>query len=141
MDWPSSDTGRMVQLRAGSNGWTCLPDMPATPGPDPMCYDAQWGKWAEGWMSHRPPNITAVGVAYMLAGGVDASNTDPYATRPDSGQAWIMSGPHLMVLSPGPHAYDAISGEVSNNAPYVMFKGTPYAMLMVPVGGMAAHQM
>src|SRR5205085_8905053 len=33
-------TGGMKQLRAGKNGWTCMPDAPDTPGPDPMCFDA-----------------------------------------------------------------------------------------------------
>lgn len=32
--------GKMRTLREGSNGFTCMPDNPATPGPDPMCMDA-----------------------------------------------------------------------------------------------------
>ena len=30
----------MRTLRKGSNGFTCMPDNPVTPGPDPMCMDA-----------------------------------------------------------------------------------------------------
>src|SRR5690349_3902024 len=30
----------MKTLRQGSNGWTCMPDNPETPGHDPMCMDA-----------------------------------------------------------------------------------------------------
>src|SRR4029453_12932294 len=29
--------GTMETLRAGSNGWTCMPNNPETPGSDPMC--------------------------------------------------------------------------------------------------------
>jgi hypothetical protein len=134
MDYPASPTAQMTQLRAGTNGWLCVPDMPMTPGPDPLCGDAQWQTWLTAWMAHRTPNLTAIGVAYMLAGGSDGSNTNPYAEHPDSGQAWITSGPHLMVLSPNPHAYDAMPNTPNNSTPYVMFKGTPFAHLMVPVG-------
>src|SRR5437762_8462190 len=31
--------GTMRTLRQGSNGFTCMPDNPETPGPDSMCMD------------------------------------------------------------------------------------------------------
>ena len=40
----------------------------------------------------------AVGLMYMLEGGTDASNTDPYATTPTAGGDWVKTGPHLMVV-------------------------------------------
>ena len=55
-------------------------DSPATPGPDPMCMDANAAKWAMAWIGKQPPPANTVGVMYMLEGGTDASNTDPYAT-------------------------------------------------------------
>ena len=39
--------GAMKTVRQGSNGWTCMPDSPATPGPDPMCFDTNAAKWVE----------------------------------------------------------------------------------------------
>ena len=39
-----------------------------------------------------------VGLMYMLAGGTDASNTDPYATKPTKDNHWIKTGPHVMVV-------------------------------------------
>src|SRR5689334_10649239 len=30
--------GAMTVLRKRTNGWTCMPDAPDTPGPDPMCF-------------------------------------------------------------------------------------------------------
>ena len=47
--------GSMRTVRAGSNGFTCMADNPATPGPDPMCMDAAAWAWAGAWMSHKPP--------------------------------------------------------------------------------------
>ena len=126
--------GAMTTLRKGTNGWTCMPDAPATPGPDPMCFDANAGKWAEAWIGHKMPPAGAVGVMYMLEGGTDASNTDPYATKPTSSNAWISTGPHIMVVG----SKEILSGYPSGatpdtSAPYVMWAGTPYAHLMVPV--------
>src|ERR1041385_6185907 len=42
MDWPATQGGPMTTLRAGTNGWTCLPDFPGTQGDDPMCVDDVW---------------------------------------------------------------------------------------------------
>ena len=70
-----------------------MPDAPDTPGPDPMCFDANAGKWVNAWVHHQPPPAGAVGLMYMLEGGTDASNTDPYATKPTAENNWITTGP------------------------------------------------
>lgn len=36
LDWSFNE------LRAGSNGWTCLPDNADTPGTDPWCITDAW---------------------------------------------------------------------------------------------------
>ena len=127
--------GSMKTLREGSNGWTCMPDNPVTPGPDPMCMDANAGQWAMAWIGKKTPPANTVGMVYMLAGGTDASNTDPYAQAPTEGNNWIETGPHLMVVG----SQDVLKGHPSGptpdtKAPYVMWAGTPYAHLMIPVG-------
>lgn len=127
--------GSMKTLREGRNGWTCMPDNPATPGPDPMCMDANAGEWAMAWIGKKDPPADTVGVIYMLAGGTDASNTDPYAQQPTEDNAWIETGPHLMVVG----SQEVLKGHPSGanpdtRAPYVMWAGTPYAHLMIPVG-------
>lgn len=127
--------GSMKTLREGKNGWTCMPDNPATPGPDPMCMDANAMQWAMAWIGKKTPPANTVGVMYMLAGGTDASNTDPYATAPTEGNNWVETGPHLMVVG----SADVLKGHPSGakpdtNIPYVMWAGTPYAHLMIPVG-------
>ncbi|MBV1692372.1 hypothetical protein KRR38_33170 [Novosphingobium sp. G106] len=130
----ANDDGTMKTLRAGSNGFTCMPDSPATPGPDPMCMDANAMKWAEAWVGHKPPPTDAPGVMYMLAGGTDASNTDPYAKAPTAGGDWIKTGPHLMVVGSAKALANYPSGpKPDTHAPYVMWAGTPYAHLMIPV--------
>ena len=125
----------MKVLREGKNGWTCMPDTMTTPGPDPMCMDANAAKWVMAWMGHKPPPADAVGMMYMLEGGTDASNTDPYATAPTADNDWVKTGPHVMVVG----SADVLKGYPSGakpdtKVPYVMWAGTPYAHLMVPVG-------
>jgi hypothetical protein len=127
--------GSMKTLREGKNGWTCMPDAPTTPGPDPMCMDANAAKWAAAWMGHKPPPANTVGLMYMLEGGTDASNTDPYATAPTADNDWVKTGPHIMVVGSQDLLKAYPSGrKPQTNSPYVMWAGTPYAHLMVPVG-------
>ena len=127
--------GTMKTLREGKNGWTCMPDNPATPGPDPMCGDANAMKWAEAWVGKKPPPANTVGFMYMLAGGTDASNTDPYAQAPTEGNAWIETGPHVMVVGSKEILTGYPSGaKPDTKVPYVMWAGTPYAHMMIPVG-------
>ncbi|WP_181707320.1 hypothetical protein [Chthonobacter rhizosphaerae] len=126
--------GTMRTVREGTNGWWCMPDSPATPGPDPMCGDANAMEWAMAWISKTPPPEDKVGFMYMLEGGTDASNTDPYATKPTEENSWITTGPHVMVVNAGKlmSGYpDAAAPDTS--VPYVMWPGTPYAHLMIPV--------
>jgi hypothetical protein len=126
--------GAMKQVRAGKNGWTCMPDSPATPGPDPMCFDANAGKWVDAWVHHKPPADGTPGVMYMLEGGTDASNTDPYATKPTAENDWVKTGPHIMLVGSKAMLGGYPSGaKPDTSAPYVMWSGTPYAHLMVPV--------
>lgn len=127
--------GKMRTLRKGSNGFTCMPDSPATPGPDPMCMDANALAWANAWMAHQPPLAGKLGVMYMLQGGTDASNTDPYATKPEAGNHWIKTGPHFMIVGADQSFYDMYpkSADPDTSAPYVMWADTPYQHLMAPI--------
>jgi hypothetical protein len=130
----ASADGTMTELRKGTNGWTCMPDSPTTPGPDPMCFDANAGKWVDAWVHHKPPPQGAVGVMYMLEGGTDASNTDPYAKKPTAENDWVKTGPHIMIVGSKAMLAAYPSGaKPDTSAPYVMWAGTPYAHLMVPV--------
>lgn len=127
--------GKMRTLREGKNGFTCMPDNPETPGPDPMCMDKNALEWAMAWMSHKPPPVGKVGLMYMLEGGTDASNTDPYATKPTANNHWIKTGAHVMVVGADASFYDAYpkSADPDTSQPYVMWAGTPYQHLMAPI--------
>lgn len=127
--------GTMRTIRKGTNGWTCMPDNPTTPGPDPMCLDQNAMQWAGAWMGHKEPPQGKVGFMYMLAGGTDASNTDPYATGPTANNHWIKTGPHVMVVGADASFYDSYpkGPDPDTKMPYIMWAGTPYQHLMAPV--------
>ncbi|MEQ7874340.1 hypothetical protein ABDK56_10095 [Sphingomonas sp. ASV193] len=127
--------GSMRTLKQGSNGWTCMPDDPKTPAPDPMCLDENGMAWAQAWMTHAVPPAGKVGLAYMLAGAADASNTDPFADKPATGQSWVITGPHIMILNAAVASSSGYPGgaKPDTTRPYVMFGGTPYAHIMLPV--------
>ena len=126
--------GKMRTLRQGDNGFTCIPDNPGTPGPDPMCADKGAMGWMQAYHGHTTPPTGQVGLVYMLEGGTDASNTDPYAAGPKNNH-WIKTGPHVMVVGADTAFYGAYPHEADpdTGAPYVMWSGTPYQHLMAPV--------
>ena len=132
MDMGAAPGAPMVELRKGVNGWTCLPDVPDTPGNDPMCMDKAAMQWADAWMSKKTPTLTGMGIGYMLQGGSTADNDDPFAKTPKAGKNWLMEPPHLMVfgtkIPPGAYPTTAVM-----TGPWVMWAGTPYEHLMVPV--------
>ncbi len=129
MDWENNT------LREGTNGWTCLPTPPNfPPESSPMCLDEPWLKWADAWANKKEFEIDKVGISYMLAGDSGASNIDPFATEETPDNEWVVGGPHLMILVPDPAMLEGISTDSKSGGPYVMWKGTPYAHIMVPVG-------
>lgn len=129
------DKGGMRTLREGSNGFTCMPDEPSTPGPDPMCVDKASMEFLHALMTRAAPPAGHVGMMYMLKGGTDASNTDPYSKKPSAADHWIKTGPHLMIAGADAAFYDAYpkDADPDTSKPYVMWAGTPYQHLMVPV--------
>ena len=127
MDWEHN------VLREGSNEWTCMPSPPGFRD-TPMCLDETWMKWAQAWMTKSELKIDRVGTAYMMAGDAGASNTDPFATAPTADNEWVVSGPHLMVIVPDTAELDALPTDPENGGPWVMWKGTPYAHIMMPIG-------
>jgi len=129
-----SPDGRFQVVRQGSNNFTCMPDNPQTPGPDPMCGDANAMEWIQAWASRKEPPEDKIGFIFMLAGGTDASNTDPYAEKPEANNNWIETGPHVMIVGArkllSQYPRDA---RPDTTQPYVMWPGTPYEHLMIPV--------
>jgi hypothetical protein len=95
--------------------------------------DGAWMQWADAWSNKKDFTADKLGISYMLAGDEGASNIDPFAEGPTDENEWIVEGPHLMIIAP-PALLEGFPTDPDNGGPYVMWKGTPYAHLMVPVG-------
>ena len=127
--------GKMRTLREGSNNFTCMADNPQSPGDDPMCLDENGMEWAHAWMTKTEPPEGKVGFGYMLQGGSDASNEEPHATEPAAGEEWVDTGAHVMIFNVGAmvQGYPSQKQNPDTSQPYVMWGGTPYEHLMIPV--------
>ncbi|HEX8789634.1 MAG TPA: hypothetical protein VF765_01695 [Polyangiaceae bacterium] len=131
-DWPLPN-GRV--LRQGTNGWTCLPDLPGRPQHDPMCLDETSLKWMTAVMSHQAPHADRVGLSYMLLGEARADPDDITATKPPPGKNWSYTGPHVMVVLPD-SSRDALSGvnrDITKDEPYVTAVQAPSPLWIIPV--------
>jgi hypothetical protein len=134
--WPTEEGGDFRVLREGSNGWTCIASTPGAAAvglQDPTCADETWLEFERAFLAGRDPAIDRLGIAYMLSGDAGLSNTDPFATGPTDDNEWHVSGPHVMVLVPDAAMLDGFPTDPHSGGPYVMFAGTPYAHIMVPV--------
>jgi hypothetical protein len=120
-------------LREGTNGWVCMPDMPDVPNETPMCLDAAWRELIDAWQNRRAPQYTGIGIGYMLQADMPVSNTDPFATAPTADNQWIDKGPPHIMIAVSDHAMLAgLPTDPETGAAWVMWKGTPYAHIMIP---------
>jgi hypothetical protein len=132
-NWPDEPGGELIELRPGSNGWTCLPDRPETPTNDPLCLNEEMLAWRKAIIDKTAPEPSGVGIAYMLQGGSSASTIDPFLLEPPAGEDWGSGPAHVMILTPGGEEDLAAFGTTPGPAPWVMNSGTPYAHLMVAI--------
>ncbi len=124
------ENGSMQTLKKGTNDFTCMEANGV-----PMCMDPNAMEWAHAWQSHAPAPPDKVGFIYMLAGDTGASNTDPYAKGPQQGNHWVQTGTHVMVVGPAAKTMVGYprTADPDPTKPYVMWPGTPYEHLMIPV--------
>jgi hypothetical protein len=136
-------------IREGSNGWTCTATkpMPENGFETPhhafaLCADDEGFKWAAAYMGGTKPEMKRDAYIWMLHGDTGEDNSMPggdknMAMKHDH---WIESGPHLMLMPKDPATIAAFSTDFTVGAPYQMFKGSPYAHLMIPFEGYYSYQ-
>ena len=119
-------------IRKGTNGWTCLPDIPANGGNDPWCIDQSWANLLDALANNKKPSYDKIGIGYMLAGDAPISNITPTGKKADGD--WVEGlKAHLMILVPDHKMFDNISTDPNNGGPWIMWPNTPYAHIMVPI--------
>lgn len=134
MDWPASDTAEPERLALGTGGWICWPDDPATPPLDPVCMDDVMTQWHRALRLRQAPIVESMGIGYRLRGGAAVNDRDPMRWLPDS-SGWITEPPHLMIVVPDPvRAFRNLATDRTDAGPWVKWRGTRYAHLIVPAG-------
>ena len=151
-------------LREGTNGWTAMAGNPrGMSDPEngwkdpheamPMVADAQAMKWAMAYMDGTKPQLDHDGWMYMLHGDMGEDNSVGMRMSVDSdgeidiktketaaeGQ-WIVSGPHLMLMPKDPSSLRGLTNDFNSGGPYIMFGGTGYDHVMIPVEGYYDYQ-
>ena len=131
-------------LRKGTNGWRCEPFMPMPEGgfkssheTAAACSDKNAVAWANAYKANKTPDLEADGWIWMLHGDLGVDNFTPYTDgQKNAGHKhFIESGAHMMLMPKDPKSLDGQSTDYTNGGPYVMFKGTPYVHLMIPLEG------
>jgi hypothetical protein len=120
--------GRMVVLREGNNGFTCMPGNVKVVGEPPMCVDAASLQWFADAKAHKPkPTNTVPGITYMLAGASQRSDSDPT----DTTSMPIDVGPHWMIMWPFDPKTTGLPTTHKPTGAYIMWAGSPYAHLHI----------
>ena len=116
--------GKMVVLREGNNGFTCMPGNLNVVGEPPMCVDAASMQWFDDAKAHKPkPTNTVPGITYMLAGATQRSDSDPH----DTTSMPIEVGPHWMIMWPFDPKTTGLPTTHKPTGAYIMWAGSPYA--------------
>ena len=123
---PQAD-GSSKTLQTGSNGYTCFISDDGVP----ECDDQNATEWRKALGAKQaPPN--KIGFIFMLAGDAGTSNHD--SSQRSTHQHWVQTGPHVMIVgSPEALAGYPATANPDTSKPYVMWPGTPYAHLMIPI--------
>ena len=151
-------------LREGTNGWTAMPGNPrGMSNPEngwkdpheamPMVTDAQGMKWAMAYMAGTKPELDHDGWMYMLHGDMGEDNSvgmrmsvnndgkiDIKTKETAAEGQWIVSGPHIMLMPKDPSSLSGLTTDFNSGGPYIMFEGTGYDHVMIPVEGYYKYQ-
>ena len=134
-------------LREGTNGWTCSPGRPMPKGgykdaqdTNASCADIEGFKWVEAYVNGTTPDMKRDAYIWMLHGDVGEDNrrSSLYGGSKDDAiemNHFIESGPHLMLMPKDPKTIENFTTDFTTGEPYQMFKGSPYAHLMIPFEG------
>jgi hypothetical protein len=126
------EKGQLVEVKAGTNGFTCIPTVNNGPEPDPMCMDAAVGQWVADLMNKAPkPTNTVPGISYMGRGGHHWEKDGKILMEEEPGAVSVKEPPHWMMMWPFDAKTAGLPSMPNPGGAYVMFDGTPYAHLMV----------
>lgn len=118
-----SRTGKI--LKKGDSEWVCR--LAGLTGNTPTCLDSQSRAYFKARSQGKTPQVERIGITYMLHG----MTTDTGMQMP----------PHAMLIVPNLSSLESFPTTPQSGMPWVMKANTPYAHLIIPMGGntMAGH--
>jgi len=129
LDWPSSPGGEFRVLRAGTNGWTCLPGRPGAAHDEPGCFDQVFLQFMKDSMAGHTPNFQSVGISYMYGGFWVPNKSHAMG----SGNEFHV-GPHIMIIGLDQKILQTLNHDGSNGEAYVNhLPGRSELYLVIPI--------
>ena len=100
-NWPDAPAPELIELQAGTNGWTCIADAPDTEGNDPMCLNDVYLEVLLARLTLTDAPASGIGFGYMFQEGAPAGSPPHMMVFvPESngsmGELYYRTGPHAM---------------------------------------------
>ncbi len=129
IDYPTSPGGEYRVLRAGTNGWTCLPGYAGAAHDEPGCFDKVFLQFIKDSMAGLTPNVQRIGISYMYGG-----KWVPNKSHAMGSGAEFHVGPHIMIIGLDQKMMQTLSQDASNGEPYVnSLPGHSELYLVIPI--------
>jgi hypothetical protein len=129
LDYPTSPDGEYRVLRAGTNGWTCLPGYAEAAHDEPGCFDQVFLQFIKDSMARRTPNVQRIGISYMYGG-----KWVPNKSHAMGSDAEFHVGPHIMIIGLDQKTLQTLNHDASNGEPYVnSLPGRSELYLVIPI--------
>ncbi|MDA3920132.1 MAG: hypothetical protein PF501_05560 [Salinisphaera sp.] len=112
-----SRTGKI--LKKGDSEWVCR--FAGLTGDTPTCLDSQSRAYFKARSQGKTPQVDRVGLTYMLDGMTMGTG--------------MHMPPHVMLIVPDLSSLKSFPTTPQSGMPWVMKANTPYAHLIIPMGG------
>jgi hypothetical protein len=129
LDYPTSPDGEYRVLRAGTNGWTCLPGYAGAAHDEPGCFDPVFLQFIKDSTAGLTPNVQRIGISYMYGG-----KWVPNKSHAMGSDAEFHVGPHIMIIGLDQKTLRTLNRDASNGEPYVnSLPGRSELYLVIPI--------
>ena len=129
IDYPTSPGSEFRVLRAGTNGWTCLPGYAGAAHDEPGCYDQVFLQFIKDSTAGLTPNVHRIGISYMYGGKWVPNKSHAVGSGAD-----FHVGPHIMIIGLDQKMMQTLNQDGSNGEPYVnSLPGHTELYLVIPI--------
>ena len=134
------DDGKPMEVRKGTNGFTCMPDTnPNSDRLEPMCMNQATAQWFTSFKNNAPkPSNTVPGIAYMAKGAELWIKDGKLLLKPEGGAVLLDFPPHWMIFwpfDPKESGFPSCTVQpeqvVRPGNVCMIFEGSPYAALLI----------